>query len=179
MTHGVLPHKVEVRTLAARAVELEGYVDLAKLPRLEAAVTAAGSPVTVSARFFRDEENRYAIDLAVAVEVTVICQRCLGPLEQKLESRSLLAVLWSDEQVGQLPPRYDPVITEAEMDLWGVIEDELLLVLPSYSYHSDRECGQKSGVIARSADGAPTKEPEGKKENPFSVLLTLKEDGDD
>lgn len=176
MTHGVLPHKVEVRTLAARAVELEGRLDPAKLPRLQAAGVSAQVPVRVQAKFFKDEENRYAVDLAVQASVTVSCQRCLGALEEDLESRSLLVALWSDEEAGQLPPRYDPLVTEAEMDLWQVVEDELLLVLPSFSYHSDTNCGAQTGVVSQAGANGPSAEQGGEQVNPFNMLKVLKED---
>ena len=58
MTAGALPHTVEVRTLAARAVSLAGVVDPAKLTRLSAAIVAAKGAVVVSADFDRDEEGR-------------------------------------------------------------------------------------------------------------------------
>ena len=108
MTVGALPQTVEVRTLAARAVSLAGVVDPAKLTRLSAAIVAAKDPVVVNADFDRDEEGRYVVAMQVSADVLVTCQRCLSTLEQTVASTTLLAVVWTDEQAGQLPPRYEP-----------------------------------------------------------------------
>ena len=178
MTAGALPHTVEVRTLAARAVSLAGVVDPAKLTRLSAAIVAAKGAVVVSADFDRDEEGRYVVAMQVSADVLVTCQRCLGTLEQTIAPTTSLAVVWTDEQAGQLPPRYEPLIAEAEIELWEVVEDELLLALPSFSYHSNANCGVETGVQAPGDDGEGFALENPEKDNPFSVLQALKGETD-
>ena len=87
--------------------------------------------MAVKARFFRDEEGRYVLELAVEAQVAVTCQRCLGELEECLQSQTQLVALWSDAEAGQLPARYDPLVVGEELDLWQAVEDELLLALPT------------------------------------------------
>ena len=177
MTLGALPQTVEVRTLAAREVTLAGVLDPIKLLRFSSAIVAVKQPVVVNADFYRDEEGRYIVSVQVTAEVQVTCQRCLGALEQTVASSALLAVVWTDEQAAQLPPRYEPLVAEAEIDFWEVVEDELLLALPSFSYHSNTNCGAETGVQAPgSGDAAVSGSPE--KENPFDVLKALKGDVD-
>ncbi len=145
MTLGALPQTVEVRTLAAREVALAGVVDPARLTRLSTAIVAVNNPVVVNADFYRDEEARYVLALQVSAEVLVTCQRCLSTLEQTVTSETQLAVVWTDEQAGQLPPRYEPLVADAEIELWEVVEDELLLALPTFSYHSDARLWFQNG----------------------------------
>lgn len=178
MTHGALPHTVEVRTLAAREVVVEGALDADRMPRLSAAIVSAESPARVLARFRRDEEGRYILDLAVDMPVAVACQRCLAPMPLALASHSQLAALWSDDQAEQLPARYDPLVTDAETDLWQVVEDELLLALPAFSYHEDAACGAATGMQQEIVAGEPEVVAQPAKENPFSVLAALKGNSD-
>jgi uncharacterized protein len=177
MTLGALPQTVEVRTLAAREVRLAGVLDPSRLLRFSAAIVAVKQPVVVKADFYRDEEGRYVVSVEVTADVQVTCQRCLGTLEQTVASSALLAVVWTDEQASQLPPRYEPLVAGAEIDFWEVVEDELLLALPSFSYHGDINCGAKTGVQALGAEvAAVSGSPE--KDNPFDVLKALKGDLD-
>jgi uncharacterized protein len=178
MTAGALPHTVEVRTLAARAVSLAGDVDPGKLKRLSAAIVAAKGAIAVSANFDRDEEGRYVVAMQVSADVQVTCQRCLGTLEQTIASSTSLAVVWTDEQAAQLPPRYEPLIAEAEIELWEVVEDELLLALPNFSYHSNPNCGVETGVQAQGGDGEVFARANPEKDNPFNVLKALKGETD-
>ena len=176
MTLGALPQKVEVRTLAAREVALAGLVDPARLTRLSTAIVAVNTPVVVNADFHRDEEGRYVLGLQVSAQMLVTCQRCLSTLEQSVTSDTLLAVVWTDEQAGQLPPRYEPLVADAEIELWEVVEDELLLALPAFSYHSDTNCGSKTGVQAPVGENQAEDQAGPEKDNPFSVLKALKGD---
>lgn len=176
MTLGALPQKVEVRTLAAREVALAGLVDPARLTRLSTAIVAVNTPVVVNADFHRDEEGRYVLGLQVSAQMLVTCQRCLSTLEQSVTSDTRLAVVWTDEQAGQLPPRYEPLVADAEIELWEVVEDELLLALPAFSYHSDTNCGSKTGVQAPVGESQAEDQAGPEKDNPFSVLKALKGD---
>lgn len=176
MTHGALPHTVEVRTLAARSVVIEGPVEGTRMPRLSSATTETLEPASVSCEFSRDEEGRYVVDVRVAMRVLVPCQRCLEVMTVNLEAHSLLAAVWNDEQAQALPARYDPLITEGETNLWQLVEDELLLALPAYNYHSDRRCGEHNGSSLGGETSAVDASPPEEKVNPFSVLVALKND---
>lgn len=165
-----------MRTLAAREVALAGLVDPARLTRLSTAIVAVNTPVVVNADFHRDEEGRYVLGLQVSAQMLVTCQRCLSTLEQSVTSDTRLAVVWTDEQAGQLPPRYEPLVADAEIELWEVVEDELLLALPAFSYHSDINCGSKTGVQAPVGENQAEDQAGPEKDNPFSVLKALKGD---
>lgn len=176
MTHGALPHTVEVRTLAARNVVIEGPVEGTRMPRLSSAITETVEPASVSCKFRRDEEGRYVVEVQVAMRVLVPCQRCLADMTINLEAHSLLAAVWNDEQAAALPTRYDPLITEGETNLWQLVEDELLLALPTYNYHRDRRCGEQAGRALGGETAAVDASLPEEKVNPFSVLAALKND---
>lgn len=177
MTTGALPKTVEVRTLAARQVTVSGALSADRLSRLSAVIVSASKPFDVIADCFRDEEGRYIVKLKVAGAVEMACQRCLTPVTAQVDALSTLAAVWTDEQAANLPARYEPLITEGEVDLWQLVEEELLLALPSFNYHGDEQCGAKVGLAVAADDveavGADT---ERDRNNPFEVLASLKGD---
>ena len=126
-------------------------------------------------RFSRDEEMRCLVSLRVEADVEVTCQRCLEGMASHLASENTLAVVSSDEQAAQLPRSLEPLIVEEQAcNLWEVVEDELILAMPPYSYHDTDECRDR---IAAFSDPEPESEESGKP-NPFDVLAQLKA-GDD
>ena len=177
MIFGVLTHTVEVRALAVREIAINGMLSVTRMPRLKDLIVSACEPAKVSTRFYRDEEGRFVLDLAVMFSVSVACQRCLGPVLIELDSCSQLAVIWCDEQAESLPPRYDPLVTGTETDLWQLVEDELLLALPAFSYHDDVFCGAKTGYQQVSSDEGFLGKTAVEKRSPFDVLATLKDGG--
>ena len=130
----------------------------------------------MSIDFHRDGEGRFLAGLAVDAVLPVECQRCLETVNEVLAPRSELAAVYTDDQARQLPAHLEPVLTsDEEVDLWELVEEELVLALPPFSYHSDPAC------IDRLAPGgaqqeAPAEAPA--RDNPFEVLAQLKRDQD-
>jgi uncharacterized protein len=169
-----LPSTLDVRKAAVRGVSIRGALKPLDLPRFRALLAEDSGTIQAELSFTRDEENRYIIHLAVGAEVQVICQRCLEPLATTLAGDNTLAVVWTDEQAGHLPRHLEALIVEDEAcRLWDVVEDELILALPPFSYHDTAECRQ---ILARfNAGQAPAEEAAAaEKPNPFNVLAQLK-----
>ncbi|MDH4042279.1 MAG: YceD family protein [Gammaproteobacteria bacterium] len=169
-----LPSTLDVRKAAVRGVSIRGALKPLDLQRFRALLADDNGVIQAQLSFTRDEENRHIIQLAVTAEVVVTCQRCLEPLSKNLACDNTLAVVWTDEQAAQLPRHLEPLIVEEEAcRLWDVVEDELILALPAFSYHTTEECQQ---TLARfNAGQAPAEEPAAsEKPNPFNVLAQLK-----
>ncbi len=169
-----LPSTLDVRKATARGVSIRGTLKPLDLQRFRELLASDDGVIQAQLSFTRDEENRHIIDLAVTAEVIVTCQRCLEPLPVPLACDNTLAVVWTDEQAATLPRHLDPLVVEGDAcSLWDVVEDELILALPPFSYHSTEECQQ---ILARfNAGQTPEVEPvPGDKPNPFNVLAQLK-----
>ncbi len=169
-----LPSTLDVRKAAVRGVSVRGTLKPLDLPRFRALLADDDGAIQAELSFTRDEENRYLIHLALSAEVAVSCQRCLERLPKTLACENTLAVVWTDEQAAHLPRHLEPLIVEEEACmLWEVVEDELILALPSFSYHDTEECQQI--LSSFNAGQAPAGEavPESKP-NPFNVLAQLK-----
>jgi len=112
------------------------------------------------------------IHVAVEADVSVTCQRCLEPMPAHLTSDNTLAVVWTDEQAAHLPRHLDPLIVAQDAcNLWELVEDELILAMPPFSYHDTQECKER---IAGFSDAAPEGSAAEDKPNPFNVLAQLK-----
>jgi uncharacterized protein len=168
---------LDVRKAAGRGVSIRGALKPLDLQRFRSLLADDSGSIQAEFTFSRDEENRYLIQLALAAEVVVTCQRCLEPLSIALACDTTLAVVWTDEQAGHLPRHLEPLVVAGEgCKLWDVVEDELILVLPPFSYHETQECRQKLAQFnagQSSAEGASPAE----KPNPFNVLAQFKPGG--
>ncbi len=86
---------------------------------------------------------------------------------------TVLAIVWSDDQARQLPRDLDPLIVDTqEVALREIVEEELMLALPPFSYHKAEECGE---ILAEYRGPTAAEEvPAAEKPNPFDVLAQLK-----
>jgi uncharacterized protein len=104
------------------------------------------------------------VDLAARL----VCQRCLGEVQVPLGGPIAVALIRSDVEAEGLPDRLDPVVVDASgirpLDL---VEDELLLTLPSVPVHD--HCVAPASAFR--SDAAP------RRENPFAVLAGLQRIG--
>ncbi len=166
-----LPTTLDIRKAAARGVSVDGALKVLDLQRFRPLLAGDEGLVQAHLAFSRDEENRFLVSLTVAVDVMVTCQRCLEPMATHLTSENVLAVVWSDEQASQLPRHLDPLIVEGEAcNLRDIVEDELILAMPSFSYHPPGECD----LIDNDRSQPPGQEGSEVKPNPFDVLAQLK-----
>ena len=166
-----LPRTLEVRKAAARGASVKGSLELAELPRFRPLLADDKGYVQAALAMSRDEEHHSIIEVEIEAEVSVICQRCLEPMTIPLASSNRLAVVWTDEQARHLPKSLDPLICEEECALWDLIEDELILALPAYSYHPGGDCNQLLNELGETGSAVSGT---GTRQNPFDVLAQLK-----
>src|SRR5690554_1001364 len=171
--HETLPKTVNPYRLAEQNSTLKGEIPISDLTRFGELVLEAGENAvcSVNLSFYQDNERRRIISGELEVPVTLECQRCMGPMQTVLESRFVLGLVTSDEQAQQLPKDLEPLMTdEFSVDLWAMIEDELLLVLPPFPLHERSECPAREDLEAWEVDHSHAEAVSPKKGNPFSVL---------
>ena len=167
-----LPTTLDVRKAAARGASVSGQLSPSELQRFRPLLASDEGSIEVEFSFARDEENRYLVQLAVTANVVVTCQRCLEAMPESLVSNNTLAVVWTDEQAAQLPRHIDPIIVEDQAcNLWELVEEELILALPAYSYHDTEGCKK---IIADFSDPEIVDDAGEERPNPFNVLAQLK-----
>ena len=166
--------------MAETGARLEGGVPLARLSRFRDAVLAIpeGGLCKVSLAFSADGERRRIVRGELEAEVELECQRCMSGMVSTLRSSFELGVVTSDEQARQLPAELEPFVTDGDaVDLWTLVEDELLLALPAYPLHEREECPAAPELEALepgSGEDDSRAEADDRRDNPFSVLKGLK-----
>lgn len=167
-----LLNTLDVRKKAVRGVTVSGALKPLDLPRFRTLLADDTGAIQAVLMLDRDEENRCLIGTQIDAQVTVVCQRCLEPMPTTLHTENTVVVVWTDEQAQHLPKHLDAlIVAEEACNLWELVEDELILSMPIYSYHEAEDCNKiLSGLSAE----APAIEGAEDKPNPFNVLAQLK-----
>ncbi|MEM1190724.1 MAG: YceD family protein [Pseudomonadota bacterium] len=161
-----LSRRVTVRKAVTRDARYEGVLGAAQIPQFED-ILHGEDALAISAEFSRDDEERPILRVGMRARVVLECQRCLGSFERLLESRSVLALVLTDEQAQALPRDYEPWLVDDEVDLWAVAAEELALALPAVAYHPPGEC-----EMPAHATQAPEEDAE-REASPFGILAEL------
>ncbi|MCW4151690.1 YceD family protein [Halomonas sp. 18H] len=167
-----LPIRVEPYKLAAHGERLAGLVSLADMPRLTEAVGQQSGDAQVWLDFTIDAQGRRGIEGHLEAELQLPCRRCLSPMASVVESDFLLGLVTSDALAANLPSTHEPVLVENEqLNLLGVVEDELILSLPQVVYHDEADCQVSRDQLSSGAGDVEAATPA---ESPFDVLKHLK-----
>ena len=180
MSDGPLPHTVNTRKAVTLEARYSGTLKAANLSRLsDVLLDDGGDAVSAQIQFARDDEGRQIVLVEVAAVVLLECQRCLERFRQPVDSSSELAIVRTDEEAKQLPPRYEPLLAGEETDLWEIVGEELALALPVAALHPEGECP----VVLPSAtpdeigsEQALENDSGAARRKPFDVLSTLLDD---
>lgn len=174
-----LPRTLDLRKPAMHKAHFEGSLKPAQLARLRGLLAADEGGVDAVISCSLDEMGRTVLAVSVDGRVSVRCQRCLEVFQRPVEASSQLAVVETDEQAAELPEGLEPLLATTEVDLWAVVEDELVLALPVYSYHEDETCiEQLAGAEFAPGAGTDEKRQGNQTDGPFDVLAQLKRDLD-
>jgi uncharacterized protein len=144
MSAAKLSQYIDLVCLARAKASLVGCVPLAHLARLKDLLASEEGQVELRVEFESDLQHRMTAKGSLATDVTVVCQRCLQPMPLMLASTFCLCVVLDEEQAEQLPDTYEPWIVpeQKRADLYAMVEEELLLSLPSIVTHPEQDCGR-------------------------------------
>ena len=172
----LLPDFADPLRLCALGKSYEGTVALAVLPRLAPLLTSSEGEAAFVLAFDTDAERRPVVSVSVAARLAVRCQRCLQPMMVDVDSTSRLAVVSGPDQAERLPDELEPLLVEdGNLELRSLIEDELILAVPSAPLHAPVECEVDLNELNR-FDGDDSAQSDDVRESPFAALAKLKND---
>ncbi|TBR45060.1 hypothetical protein CBF23_000735 [Marinomonas agarivorans] len=172
MLNDTLPRYFDPRKYASNEVSLTGTIALSEFKELAVLLASNKGDVIVSLNFKVDEDRRYIANGNIKAQVEMVCQRCMKPAPYSIDTELSLAFVYDEEHAKSLPAEYDPVImTDGEVILAEMLEEELILALPVVAYHEESGCNPIALKYASSTDEAADDE---QKPNPFSILAELK-----
>ena len=174
------PRKLAVLNFAKTEAGLESTLQLAQFERLHEFQQSGGEFVQV--HYQARGEMRAAgagkpapwLRLTANTRLTLVCQRCLAPVEEEVSFDREFRFVESEEQaqIEDEDAEEDVLALSADFDLMDLLEDELLMALPASPKHA--VCPQP--VKLRVAD-LDSDEPRDKP-SPFAALARLKTSGD-
>jgi uncharacterized protein len=143
--------------------EIRGEVPLTELGRLADSLHDRDGQLRFALAGLMDGRQRPRLQLKVVGTLNLSCQRCLGSLQHAVEQEASLLLLEAGvagESAGV--DDLDAVAADAELDVWSLVEDEVLLALPIAPRHAEGAC--------RAAGESVLKQ----RASPFAVLAGLK-----
>ncbi|MBW8077656.1 MAG: metal-binding protein [Gallionella sp.] len=152
---------------ASNGQQISSEVLVAELSRL---ADVLSSPDGTLSYTIRGEVNKYHIPLLVlhlSGSCQLTCQRCMQSMSYEL--RVDTSVLLRDQtgldrlDDAEVDEEYESILADTHLDVWHLLEDEILLSLPFAPKHELGSCRSASGVMAQQ------NEP-----HPFAALMKLK-----
>jgi uncharacterized protein len=141
---------------AGRRVEL--VIPVAQLSRIAEWLASADGTVTGTVDLSR-RSGRIIADVKFEAQLTLRCQRCLGPLQATFEGGSEVALLAAESEAATVPQEFETALApDGRMRLADLVEEELLLALPAAPRHADGQCPGAS-PDSRSREEADVQRP--------------------
>ncbi len=172
MTEKFIPEHIDPLRYAEQSLRLDGLIKLSDMHRLSTSLSKTDDMVTVSLQFGLDEQGKPYIKGHLQTILTLQCQRCMGPFSYEIIADFVLGIVNTLEEAKALPELYEPAMTkEGSLALRELVEDEIILNLPIIPKHEPEDCSVNIPTIESGWE-------QGKRENPFQVLESLKRKSD-
>ena len=181
MSANTFPAQIEPFKWAEQGFTWSGQLPLKSFPRIahEAVGSIDNQWIQVDCKLSMDAYHRIVwLDAQLSTTVTLQCQRCLGTVEEQIESTVHVAMLNDEAHADFLDEDADFIVlgedlgtkkgdfdSSASVDLIYILEDELLLSMPGSPKHD--ACEHKHRPVIQT-------EVEEKRDNPFEILAGLK-----
>ncbi|WP_392563420.1 23S rRNA accumulation protein YceD [Orbus wheelerorum] len=166
-----LPLTIDPIKTAQKRLDYIGEFLAKNANRLAASVENVNSNIECALSFGIDRQRLCVIEMDAKVSVTLMCQRCQQPFELLVHVKNKFSPVKSDAQAEELPECYEPALINefGEVDMLGLVEDEIILSLPIAPVHDSQHCEVSE------ADMVFGEIPiEDDKPNPFAILASLK-----
>jgi uncharacterized protein len=171
------PRRLDVKSFAEAAAELEGEERLGDHPRLMAETSGRGADQRLAWSATGEMRNpghvhpEIWLHLEANTVLSLTCQRCLAPVEVAVEVERPFRFV-QDEAVALAQDdesEEDLLALSRSFDLLELVEDELLMDLPVAPRHEVCPVQVKLAVADEDFEAAPPP-----RENPFALLQRLK-----
>lgn len=169
MSDKFIPEHIDPFRYAEQGLHLTGIVKIEDLQRLSSNVSANNDVIKADLQFGVDEQEMTFLKGHLETKLTLQCQRCMRPFTYEIISDFVLGIVNTLDEANALPERYEPALAkEGNLALRELIEDEVILNLPIIPRHEPEDCEVKLPL-------ADSGWEQGKGENPFHVLKSLKD----
>jgi uncharacterized protein len=118
----------------------EGATPLVEMTRLAAESSDKSGEIRWAIQGGKTRHGYPSLTLEVAGHVTLVCQRCLQPLDYEIDSSTMLVLGKDDEDADAIEvvlddDSIDVIVGSRSCDIRELLEDEALLALPQSPRH--------------------------------------------
>lgn len=156
----------QIQKEVSRGGFFEGIIDVGELSKLAGFLLSDQANIVVEFSIRQSDYDAPLLEGRLEAELTLECQRCLEAMEIPLQIDFKLLINADDDVVAE--SSLETVYSEdGTIDIFEVVEDEIVLGLPLVIMHDDVACNKFWQTQEQGSERAT-------KENPFSVLAKLK-----
>ncbi len=143
-----------------------GTIAVARLGRLTRELADASGELQWAITGGRHSMGFPQLTMQVKGEVKLVCQRCLSPFVQLIDTDTVLVLARDESGADEVEEKLDDdsidvIVGDAQQDLLQLVEDDALLALPLSPRHE--VCPGDAPAV-----------PQDKRESPFAALKGLK-----
>lgn len=180
MPSAPFPERPDSARLFARNGVIEAGLSISRLPRFARCLQDTQGEVSVNLVFGHDSEGRRSLQGTLEVPARVQCQRCLQAMELPLRAELNLLVV-DDEATrealeatraghAEIARQAEIIVDEHDdLDVLALIEDELLLSLPTVPMHAEQGCSPVLNRLRQNAEAGHSETA-----HPFAALAALR-----
>lgn len=163
-----LPDVVDPWRMVQARRTFRGSLPVSTLPRLLEGLADDSGAVGYDIEFGTDEFGLAYLDLRVETGLSLICQRMLKPFTLPVVIEQRLGLIRDEAGESALPEHYEPLlVTDGQLSLRDVIEDELILALPVVALGPGEPIEEEPLTATLGSDAE-------ERANPFAMLGQLK-----
>jgi uncharacterized protein len=127
---------------------LSGSLPIGTLARLKDSLHDELGEVRFEVKGAQDVRGRPVLALDIRGTLHLQCQRCLGMLEYPLTVSNTLLLTSPGAAVEPSDEEAESIEASGELDVGGLVEDEIILSLPYSPRHEEGACRQAEGAQA-------------------------------
>ena len=145
---------------------LHGKITLDECERLKDYLVDSQSNLEYIINGILGRDDKPMLQVIIKGELNLSCQRCLGKLSHVLNLKSTLFLVENEKELSYLDEdeSVEGILATSDIDIIELIEDEIILNLPSSPRHRENDCLAKELTDSYAVE----------KKHPFAALLKLK-----
>ena len=157
---------IDTRDFVNFTRSLHGKITLDECERLKDYLVDSQSNLEYIINGILGRDDKPMLQVIIKGELNLSCQRCLGKLSHVLNLKSTLFLVENEKELSYLDEdeSVEGILATSDIDIIELIEDEIILNLPSSPRHRESDCLAKELTDSYAVE----------KKHPFAALLELK-----
>ncbi len=141
MSAQAVPAVIDSLEFARTGQSLSGSLPVSALARLQDSLVDGQGEIRFEVKGGHDARRRLVLRLEISGVLHVQCQRCLGAMDYALRRSSTVLLVTAGADTSELDDvEAEWIEASTELDVAGLVEDEILLSLPYAPRHGEGQC---------------------------------------